>query len=338
MTKRYSSHLNVAPLQEEHLTDAADLFTTRYKAARRADPNLPGCHERAESILPKLRELAEKAPGVAAIREGKLTGFMLGQVMDEFRGRRAVYSPEWAHAAEGNGQREIYRRMYAHLSAHWVADGCFSHLITMLSNDHEAVDAFFWMEFGICAVDTIRDLKCVAGRVGDVEIRRACVDDADVVVGLAHGLDDHMAGAPVFMACLEKTTQEEITSRLTDSQSRSWLAYRDGEAVAYLSIQPGNPSAAYIINDEGTASIKGAFTKPAARGKGIGAALLNNAIEWARSAGYKRCSVDFEPQNIPGGSFWLKHFRPVCYSVIRHIDERVATIERSESVEGEFFA
>jgi hypothetical protein len=34
--------------------------------------------------------------------------------------------------------------------------------------------------------------------------------------------------------------------------------------------------------------------------------------------------VDFEPQNIPAAHFWLKHFQPVCYSLIRHVDERIA--------------
>jgi GNAT superfamily N-acetyltransferase len=60
------------------------------------------------------------------------------------------------------------------------------------------------------------------------------------------------------------------------------------------------------------------------RNSGIGTALLKHSLDWARSAGYERCAVDFEPENISGARFWLRHFRPVCYSLVRHVDERVA--------------
>ena len=52
--------------------------------------------------------------------------------------------------------------------------------------------------------------------------------------------------------------------------------------------------------------------------------LLAKALEWARTKENERCAVDFEPQNIQAAQFWLKHFEPVCYSMIRHVDERIA--------------
>jgi hypothetical protein len=52
--------------------------------------------------------------------------------------------------------------------------------------------------------------------------------------------------------------------------------------------------------------------------------VLNHGLDWAQSTGYERCAVDFEPQNLAGARFWLKHFQPVCYSLIRHVDERIA--------------
>ena len=73
-----------------------------------------------------------------------------------------------------------------------------------------------------------------------------------------------------------------------------------------------------------TASILGAFTEPRVRGTGIGTALLDRALAWARASGHKRCAVDFEPQNISGTRFLLSHFQPVCYSLVRRVDERTA--------------
>ena len=87
---------------------------------------------------------------------------------------------------------------------------------------------------------------------------------------------------------------------------------------------PANPSAAYIIRDEKTSSITGAFTEERFRDSGIGAALPSHALDWARSIAHERCAVDFESQNILGTRFWLRHFQPICYSLIRHVDERIA--------------
>ena len=78
-----------------------------------------------------------------------------------------------------------------------------------------------------------------------------------------------------------------------------------------------------IIYDEKTTSIYAAFTQEKIRGAGIATALLNHALQWARASGYERCAVSFEPMNLLGTRFWLKYFKPVCFSVVRHIDDRL---------------
>jgi len=94
-----------------------------------------------------------------------------------------------------------------------------------------------------------------------------------------------------------------------------------------MKLGPANPSACHIIRDKNTTSVTGAFARVDARGKGIGTTLLNCALEWAQSVGYERCAVDFEPANIPGTRFWLRHFHPICYSLIRHVDEKIVQID-----------
>ena len=96
------------------------------------------------------------------------------------------------------------------------------------------------------------------------------------------------------------------------------------KAIALLGVKPPGSSGTYIIRDEATISCFMAFTYTDSRGCGIAKALLDKALEWARSKDYERCAVDWEPQNIPVNRFLLKHFQPVCYSLIRHIDERIA--------------
>jgi GNAT superfamily N-acetyltransferase len=102
------------------------------------------------------------------------------------------------------------------------------------------------------------------------------------------------------------------------------LAYADGDPVAFIRMGPANDDVCTIIYDEKTTSIYGAFTRETERGKNIATSLLAHALEAARSAGYERCAVDFETMNLLGTRFWLRHdFKPVSFSLLRYVDERV---------------
>jgi GNAT superfamily N-acetyltransferase len=260
-------------------------------------------------------------------------------VLPDFRGKRSVYSPEWANAVDGEDSGETYREMYARLSACWVADGCFLHVITLLAHDRQAIDAWYWLGFGLTTVDAIRDLTPVQETSADVVIRRAGLEDIEQAMALSQALEQHLVAAPIFVieehaplilpnpsTLLRAGVGRDEGGKqwLANLANALWLAYRDGEVVAGMGLEPSNPEACYIIRDEKTISITSAFTRESERSKGIATALLNHSLDWARAAGYERCAVDFESQNIPAVRFWLKHFQPVCFSLIRHVDERVA--------------
>jgi len=324
--------LEIVPLCDKQLEDAAALVSASYRALRERVPSLPSRYEDVSSILPLLRDLTGQAPGVVAMRDGRLAGFLLGMVLPEFRGKRSVYSPEWANAVDGEDGGETYREMYARLSAHWVADGCFTHVITLLAHDHDAIDAWYWLGFGLTTVDAIRDLTPVQETGTDIVIRRAGLEDIEQAMALSQALEQHLVAAPIFVIEEHAPPLSPPTlggmkggeQWLANSAHALWLAYRGGEVVACMGLEPSNPKACYIIRDEKTISITSAFTRESERNNGIATALLNHSLNWARSAGYQRCAVDFEPQNIPAARFWLRHFQPICYSLIRHVDERIA--------------
>ena len=64
---------------------------------------------------------------------------------------------------------------------------------------------------------------------------------------------------------------------------------------------------------------------PAARGKGVGHALVDTALTWAHDHGYQWVSVDFDTANPLSRPFWLHAgFRPAGYGVLCLIDGRPA--------------
>jgi GNAT superfamily N-acetyltransferase len=209
------------------------------------------------------------------------------------------------------------------MSARWVADRTFDHFVTLLAHDRDGVGAWQWLGFGYVVVDALRDLAPAGDAAADVEIRRAMLDDFGDGLALWIGLHGHLAAAPVFLVDGLKPAPEWFRAWLGDPVNALWLAYRHGEAIAALGLGPATDNACTIIRDEKTTSIVNAFTCEEARGGGVATALLDRALTWARSEGYGRCAVDFEAMNIPAARFWLRHFRPVCYSLGRHVNEHI---------------
>lgn len=81
--------MDTVPLRGTHLEECAILVANRYKSLRGRVSSLPSAHEDVGVILSMLRNGIERAPGVAAVRETKVVGFLLGLVIPTFRDRRA---------------------------------------------------------------------------------------------------------------------------------------------------------------------------------------------------------------------------------------------------------
>ncbi len=315
--------IKITSLKEEHLGDAAELVSNRYRRLCEQEPRLPHRYAKVNNLLALLREVWNASGiGVAAIHRDRLVGFLTGWQMSSFRGKRSTYSPEWANAAEIENSQRIYEELYSHLAAVWVADKYVAHYISLFPNDVNALRAWHWMGFGMTAADAIRGLDSIQGYDVDAHIRRAELQDLEQVMELHEALWQYMKGTPTFLLAA-KRDRSYYEEWLRNPDRIVWLAYWNKEPVAFISLGPADDDVCTIIYDEKTTSIYGAFTKEKVRGTGIATALLDHALKSARASGYERCAVSFEPMNLLGSRFWLKHFEAVCLSVVRHIDDRL---------------
>lgn len=302
------------------------MWAAAYRQQRERLSALPARHEDAGAVLAKLADLSHEFPGVAALENGRLCGYLIGFPIPEFKGaERGLYCPIWAHAAARHRRASVYRQLYERISSQWVQAGCLTHAITLYADDAETADVWFRNGFGLLVIDALRPLSPVESMSPpEVTIRQGTGDDLDSVLPLSDGLSRYMADGPIFLPLLEMPSRAEWEEWLTQPAHTLWLALRGGEAVAYLRTQPPAFDATYVVSDPQTISITGAYAKPEWRSKGVATLLLQQAIEWARANGYERCSVDFESANLYGSRFWLRHFRPICHSLIRRVDERIA--------------
>ena len=316
--------MTTLPLEEGHLEEAARLVSSRYEVLCRHEPLLPKPYKEVPTLLPLLKGIFNAGgPGVASFQDGRMVGFLTGWLMPEFRGKKSVYSPEWANGALLTNSRYIYEEMYSKIAAEWVAEQYLSHYISLFANDLGALEGWHWLGFGMLGVDAVRDLSPVS--VGELDVDVQLADDQHIehVLSLNQGLRVYAKASPCFFIN-QVRDRNYFIEWLADPNKEIWIGLVDDEPAGFFHLGPANDDVATIIYDEKTTSIFGAFTVEDQRGRGIGAALLSHAVESARKAGYKRCAVDFESMNVIGTRYWFKQgFKPVSLSMHRLVDERV---------------
>jgi GNAT superfamily N-acetyltransferase len=328
--------MQLQPLTEVHLDEAAALLATRHRADRQREPTLPGQFEDTSVARAGLQVALDRpgARGVVALQGGHMVGYLVGFVVSPPATSFAalIYMPHSVNIpyighAVANSDGEIYRYMYAALAPAWLAAGCFSHYVWLPAGDTQAVDAWFSLNFGRETVHAVRETStAVPVGVGDaVVIRRAGPEDVDEITELTLANWRYHTGSPVFLPFLPDVEQElrkEPSELLADPTSATWLAYRDGHAVGVVIMTPSHQGMGVPAR---CVELYHGYTDTAARGGGVATALLSEAMSWARKTGYQYCELKFFSANVLGSRFWVgSGFRPLSYRLFRRIDERTA--------------
>ena len=81
-----------------------------------------------------------------------------------------------------------------------------------------------------------------------------------------------------------------------------------------------------LYKPDGAAYIGDTAVRPEFRGRGVGAALVDAGLAWARDRGYEAVTLHFAAANALSSSFWTGlGFEVAMWHLRRHIDERMAT-------------
>lgn len=326
--------MNIELLNSSHIEDAAKMVLDNYKEERKSVNILPLYENYMDIFCKSISGLLNNGIGVAAIHNGRLSGFLTGMAVDSFKGlNRGIYCPIYAHAASNDDKRNIYQRMYEVIAEIWVKNGCLTHAVTMFAHDREAVDTWFWNGFGCRCVDAIRPLTPVsAGALPEYTVKRVTADEADIIFLLEQEHSKYYSRSPLFMSVLSLPGKKNIVEWLRRDKNYLWAAFDGNIPVAYMKVTPKGET--FVGDDPEMLNICGAYSVESVRGKGVGALLLSHVINWLSENGYKRCGVDFEAFNRYGSRFWLKHFEPFTLSLVRRLDERIlwANAVRTEGI------
>lgn len=334
------ARLVVRPFVPGDVARAAALLRDRH---HRDSTRIPSPSRALLEVAGATRALTEiqrdpHTTGVVAERDGRLAGFAFGQRLmlaptdfaSQFVPPHSISVPVQGHAvAAGEDETEVYLAMYAALSREWVDEGFFVHRWAIPAGDVRTQEALVGCGFGRYMTAAVRPTALPVPGAGnaDIETREATSEDIQVVLHLAEALAEHHAVAPICWPLLPSTlpaVREFTAAMLAETQPPTWLGFLHGRAVAMQSfLVPGFTPP--IVEQEKNVYLFEGMVEPDVQLGGIGAALLNRTMAWARDAGYERCTLHWASQNYSGGPFWLKHgFVPVEYGMERRVDERVA--------------
>ena len=331
--------LAVEPFGAAHVADAGSLLAARHRADRAREPRLPHHGENPATAAAIVAAIARSpgTRGVVARHGGRVVGYLLGStVLPAPATRGALYlDPRSAlvsyggHAVDpADDPGAIYRALYAALSAAWVDAGYYVHYVAVPASDGAATAAWFSLGFGHDATLAFRDTTAPESGAPDVDVRRGRAADLDDVVAMALGLYRHHASAPIYLPYLAEVEPDERNAQaqaLADPECAHWIARRDGRAIGMHVLEPPPPWLSALLRPERCTYLLHGYTEAAARGGGVGRALLVQSLAWAREAGHAQCLLHFLAANVSGARFWIAAgFRPIELRLRRAVDERIA--------------
>lgn len=334
------SNVEIAAFHEGLLPAAAELLARRHRRDRAALPLLAARFEETRPALAAVREVWHKpmTSGVAAWRDGRLIGYLMGEAQfDTLRGRH-VWVHLAGHALAEDAPPDLYATLYAAAGPAWLARGAFDHYVMMPAGDRAGLDAWYGLSFGREQAHATRSLAEPLPDPVDIPgvvIRPATPDDRDALVEeMSPLLRRHLAAPPVWAASLPehlRAVREGFAEMLEGDTARVWLAVAEGAETArvlgyqaYFPARPSDDNLMVSINDR-TTVLEVAATRPEARGRGIGRALTRVGLAAAAAAGYKLCITDWRTANVEAARFWPQMgFQTVVYRLTRKVDPRVA--------------
>jgi GNAT superfamily N-acetyltransferase len=322
-----SSVLELRTLVEADLDDAADLLAARHTRHRVTFPALAPSFEEREASLLEIRALWEQdnASGGIAVRDGRMTAFMIGVRKDDTTWGPNVWIDTAGHAAS---RAEDVRDLYGLLAEQWVADGRSAHTVVVPASDPELVDTWFRLGFGHQHVHGIRDAPPPGTHAflpPGLVIRPAERGDLEALAVLDLLLPEHQARSPVFSRLAPSTLAEAVSEweeDWDDERSTPFVAERDGVVVGSAIACAIDVSSLHqgLARPPGAGFLGFAVVAPEARGGGVGRALGEAVLQWARDAGHATVVVDWRMTNLLSSRIWPRlGFEPTFFRLHRTV-------------------
>ncbi len=328
---------DIVALEEVDIAAAGVLVADRHRRERERCALLPAAYEDPSRATELVRQTMSFSAGVAAVAErGDLLGFLTSvESAPDPTSPMARYAPARSslHLVHGHAVAwhvepgPIYADLFAALAARSLDVGITDYVVHLPIGDPPTEAAWVALGFGRMNAVGVRDLVPVGRPVpADVDVRVAVPGELDIVDRLVDEEAVFHAGSPMFRPYRRDDTAEAVRAQLTAdlaSGDHAFLIARcRGRDVGVVSVGPGLGSPLYV--PDGAAYIAATAVLPDERGSGVGAALVDAAMAWARDHGHLAACLHYATANMTSTAFWTGvGFVPVMAHMRRRLDDRI---------------
>ncbi|MCK4257930.1 MAG: GNAT family N-acetyltransferase [Halanaerobiales bacterium] len=274
-----------------------------------------------------LTKLIKNRSSAVALNNNTLVGYMTGFTnIPTFKGEATgVYTPEWGHSSMTEQKEDVYYKLYRYLSKEWVSQKFYTHVITYFANDTLLYDLLYQLCFGMLVIDGVRSMdELNKNNLDNIIVRQAVEEDIFQLQELDEKIDQHLNDSPVFLYLNnDGESIDDLREQFLGSGVITFVAEKDGKIVSGIRARMNSGPGCQILQVNETLGVNFVYTSKAMQGLGIASNLLSELLKWGSQNNMKRCTVDFESQNREAKNFWLRHFKPICYSAIRKVDDRI---------------
>ena len=323
----------IYPFGYDFLPQAAELLAQRQRQDCATLPELPARFSDPEIARAAVQAALDRphAAGVAAVEEGRLLGYLIGDLALDMLWGRAAWVRLAGYALAPGADVELMRDLYAVLGSDWVNMGVYTHLVQISPSQDALVRAWFSLSFGIEQISGLRDLSTslpLPNPPEGVQIRRATGADAAALRDLSSIIWRYQIEAPVWGITLPEHVadiRQGYAELPADPDATVWLAEKHGQPLGFAAFLQLAPDKTNPLVPENCVELSVAGTSPQMRGQGIGKALALHGIEQARLAGARFCLTDWRSANLLSSRFWpYLGFNPVMLRLARRVDSRIA--------------
>lgn len=337
-----TARVTVRDVTVNDLASCAGLLSSRHRRDRIRNSLLPEAFESTEQCLKILRSLFHEPTTDGAVAEvgSEIVAFMFGQQalhaadhwLAQYFPPRVIGIPLHGHAGSNHDVIVAsYRALYGYLADRWTASGFFDHRVDFSATDETQRELWFELGFGALTKYAGRNTAPIASDLlhQEITIRQATPEDHTEVERLEQVNSRFHHSGPVFWPFLWNDVRESASglSRYALSRDRHaiFIATRQTETLGMQMLFSAMAFGPQIATHQQSAYLFHAIVESSLRGEGIGRALLNRALDWARDSGHSAITLHYASMNQIGGSFWENHgFETIAYSASRHIDERLS--------------
>jgi GNAT superfamily N-acetyltransferase len=319
------ARLEVVPFSDEHLDAAGALLAARHARHRAAEPLLSPHYAEAAAGREEVELLwrADGASGTAALRNGRVTGYLLGAPRENPIWGDNIFVEASGHAVE---EAEDVRDLYGAAAARWVDQGRPRHSAIVPTHDPALLDAWWRLSFGQQQAHGIQEVPPRTEVVvpDGYEIRGPREDEIEQLIDVDLALPEHQSLSPVFggpRSWSRDESRQEWLDTFAKGEETILIGAADGRPVACWALVPAERSSDRgLVRPDRTCFIGFAATLPDARGSGIGVALTQASLAWAAGEGYPTMITDWRVTNLLASRFWPRRgFRTSFLRLYRSI-------------------